>query len=67
MRSLIALFLEVIFIVSLINCKTVEPTDVKKDVWTSAELTESVTELLLSLSSEEYQKKVVEIVMTHHI
>ena len=65
MKSFISIFFQVIFIISLINCKTVEPFKPKEGELEEAELTESVTEFLLSLSKEGYEKMVVEITMTH--
>ena len=65
MKSFISIFFQVIFIISLINCKTVEPFKVTEGELEEAVLTESVTEFLLSLSKEGYEKMVVEIIMTH--
>ena len=56
MKSFINIFFQIIFIISLINCKTVDPFKVTEGELEEAELSESVTEFLLSLSKKGYEK-----------
>ena len=65
MKYLVNTFLKAIFIISIINCSTTDPIELKEDTFQETELTESTTEFLFPIPTPESQKMLVEIIMSH--